>query len=180
VGLLQALRTANRPGSQRSGISKDARKTTTSGHGGGHREPGRFAIRSRAGCSRVHCVAGWAGGRSALVRACPSRMTDNTTIAALHQEKMRLLGNGSLTAGEGFGGVRPSSGAATTEKSGAPDSITSPSLSNIAAPGDGRTPKTSPPPSLTHYPSGGGGGGATHRQSSGLFIPLPPCRSTCV
>jgi hypothetical protein len=124
--------------------------------------------------------AGWADGRSALVRACPSRMTDNTTIAALHQEKMRLLGNGSLTAGEGFGGVRPSSGAATTEKSGAPDSITSPSLSNIAAPGDGRTPKTSPPPSLTHYPSGGGGGGATHRQSSGLFIPLPPCRSTCV
>ena len=39
-------------------------------------------------------MAGRADDRSALVRACPSRMTDNTTIAALHQEKMRLLGNG--------------------------------------------------------------------------------------
>jgi hypothetical protein len=56
-----------------------------------------------------------------------------------------------MTAEEGFGGVRPSSGAASLEHAGAPDSITAPSFSNIAAPEDGRTPKPSPPPSLTHY-----------------------------
>ena len=47
--------------------------------------------------------------------------------------------------------MRPSSGAASTEPADAPDSITPPPLSNIAAPGDGRTPGTSPPPSLSHY-----------------------------
>src|ERR1019366_3837193 len=46
-------------------------------------------------------LAGRADDLSALVRACPSRMTDNTTIAALHQKKVRLPGHGSLTAGEG-------------------------------------------------------------------------------
>jgi hypothetical protein len=40
-----------------------------------------------------------------------------------------------MMAEEGFGGVRPSSGAASNEQAGALDSITSPSLSNIAAPG---------------------------------------------
>ena len=33
-----------------------------SGNGRGRCEPGRFAVRSRAGCSRVHYVAGWVGG----------------------------------------------------------------------------------------------------------------------
>ena len=55
-----------------------------------------------------------------------------------------------MTAGIGFGGVRPSPGAATTEQAGALDSLTSSLLSNIAAPGVGRTPKTQPPSSLTH------------------------------
>ncbi len=55
--------------------------------------------------------------------------------------------NGQVRAGEGFGGVRPSSGAASNKQAGVPDSVTSPSLSNIAAPEDGRTPLTSPPPS---------------------------------
>src|ERR1035437_4214595 len=59
--------------------------------------------------------------------------------------------NGSVTAGEGRGGVRPSSGAAMLEsgreimKSGA-----SP-RPGLAAPEDGRTPIASSPPSLTHY-----------------------------
>jgi hypothetical protein len=44
-------------------------------------------------------------------------------------------------------------GAATSKHADVPDYITSPSLSNIAAPGDGRTPPTSLPPSLTGYPS---------------------------
>src|ERR1035441_6435044 len=51
-----------------------------------------------------------------------------------------------VTAGKGFGGVRPSPGAASTEKAGSPDSITSSALSNDSAPGDGRTPKTEPSP----------------------------------
>jgi hypothetical protein len=55
--------------------------------------------------------------------------------------------NGQVRAGEDVGGVRPSSGAASNKQDGMPDSATSPSLSNIAAPGDGRTPLTSLPPS---------------------------------
>ena len=56
-----------------------------------------------------------------------------------------------MTAGKGFGGVRPSSGAATTGQADVPDFTAAWSLSDIAAPEDGRTPPTSPPPSLTHY-----------------------------
>jgi hypothetical protein len=57
-----------------------------------------------------------------------------------------------VTAGECLGGVRPSPGAAGTESPDAPDFIASPLSSTIAAPGDGRTPPTSLPPSLTDYP----------------------------
>ena len=54
-------------------------------------------------------------------------------------------------AGGGLGGVRPSPGAASTEAPHAPDFIASPLLSNVTAPGDGRTPVTALPPSVTHY-----------------------------
>ena len=60
-------------------------------------------------------------------------------------------GNGSVTVGEDPRGVRPSSGAAITDHTDVPDFITSPSLWDIAGPEDGRTPLTSPPPSLTSY-----------------------------
>ena len=51
-------------------------------------------------------------------------------------------GKGSVTAEKGSGGVRPASGAASTECGDAPDLTISSSLSNIAAPEDGRTPIT--------------------------------------
>jgi len=57
--------------------------------------------------------------------------------------------NGPVTAEEDLGGVRPSSGAASTEWADALDCIPAPLLSNIAPPEDGRTPIASPPPSLT-------------------------------
>jgi hypothetical protein len=59
--------------------------------------------------------------------------------------------NGSVTAGEFLGGVRPSSGAASAESPDAPSFITARLPSNIAAPEDGRTPPSSLSPSLTHY-----------------------------
>src|ERR1035437_5611789 len=68
-------------------------------------------------------------------------------------QKGDLECNGSVTAGEGRGGVRPSSGAAMLEsgrdimKSGAS------AHSGLAAPEDGRTPIPSSPPPLTHYPA---------------------------
>ena len=57
----------------------------------------------------------------------------------------------AVTAGEGVGGVRPSSGAASTEHADAPDFITAPSHSNIAAPEDGRTPRLWRPLSLSGH-----------------------------
>ena len=70
------------------------------------------------------------------------------------QGKTATMGNGSVTAGECLGGVRPSSGAATTKHADVFDFITSPSLSNVVAPEDGRTLPSSLPPSLTGYKNG--------------------------
>jgi hypothetical protein len=72
---------------------------------------------------------------------------DSTGLAVI-QTKSHSPSNGSVTVGEDLGGVRPSPGAATTEYADAPDFITSSSLSNIAAPEDGRTPIPSPSPPL--------------------------------
>ena len=70
-----------------------------------------------------------------------------------HSEQRTLCssGNGSVTAGEGPGGVRPSSGAAMSESDGDAMISGASACSAIAAPEDGRTPLTSPPPSLTGY-----------------------------
>ena len=59
--------------------------------------------------------------------------------------------NGSVAAGEWLGGVRPSSGAAVLESNG--DVMKSGASGNSvhAAPGDGRSPPASPPPSLRDY-----------------------------
>ena len=50
--------------------------------------------------------------------------------------RTQAQGNGSVTAGNGFGGVRPSSGAAITDQAEVPDFIASAPLSEIAAPED--------------------------------------------
>src|SRR5208337_3319782 len=63
----------------------------------------------------------------------------------------RQGGNGSVTAGEDFGGVRPSSGAAMMESEGDAMKSGASAYSVLAAPEDGRTPIASHPPSLTHY-----------------------------
>ena len=55
-----------------------------------------------------------------------------------------------MTPGKGCGGVRPSSGAATSAGDGDVMKSGASASSGIAAPGDGRTPPASPPPSLTH------------------------------
>src|ERR1039458_3741392 len=60
-------------------------------------------------------------------------------------------GNGSVTAGESIGGVRPSPGAALLESDRDVVQSDAPACSVLAAPGDGRTPKTPPPPPLTGY-----------------------------
>ena len=59
--------------------------------------------------------------------------------------------NGSVTAGECLGGVRPSSGAAMLESNGDAIKSGASGYSVLAAPEDGRTPPTSPPPSLRDY-----------------------------
>ena len=59
--------------------------------------------------------------------------------------------NGSATAGECLGGVRPSSGAAMLESNGDAMKLGASGNSVHAAPEDGRTPPTSPPPSLRDY-----------------------------
>jgi hypothetical protein len=53
-------------------------------------------------------------------------------------------------AGEGFGGVRPSSGAATLESEEDAAGSGASGYSVLAAPEDGRTPSTCLPASLTH------------------------------
>src|SRR5208337_1175475 len=117
------------------------------------------ARQSRKGQSE----AGWAWGHPGPVPgsagphqrfAHPPSATGSATPPAGPWAKPRhpsAHSNGSVTAGEDLGGVRPSSGAAMMEseedamKSGAS------AYSVLAAPEDGRTPIASHPPSLTHY-----------------------------
>jgi hypothetical protein len=61
------------------------------------------------------------------------------------------LCSGLVTAGECLGGVRPSSGAAMLESDGDVMKSGAAGYSMLAAPEDGRTPPTSPPPSLRDY-----------------------------
>jgi hypothetical protein len=67
------------------------------------------------------------------------------------REKPPPWRDGSVTAGQDAGGVRPSSGAAMLESDGDVMKAGASADSVLAAPEDGRTPLTSPPPSLTHY-----------------------------
>ena len=60
------------------------------------------------------------------------------------QGNLRYLDNGSVPAGDGLGGVRPSSGAAMWEGGGALMKSDASAHSVLAAPEDGRTPMTSP------------------------------------
>jgi hypothetical protein len=71
--------------------------------------------------------------------------------------------NGSVTAGEDLGGVRPSSGAAMIEREGDTMNSGTSAYSVLAAPEDGRTPIAAHPSSLTHY------GAATRRAHPGFL-----------
>jgi len=80
----------------------------------------------------------------------PARGFDSTA-GSIIQMKSHFRCKGSVTAGECLGGVRPSSGAAMLESNG--DAIKSGASGHsvLPAPEDGRTPPTSPPPSLRDY-----------------------------
>jgi hypothetical protein len=89
----------------------------------------------------------------------PPRLLANNKCTPPEQSQRRFikventdaLSNGSVTAGESLGGVRPSSGAATLESLANAVSSGASSYSALAAAEDGRTPSASLPPSLTHY-----------------------------
>ena len=65
--------------------------------------------------------------------------------------EIHASGNRSVTAADGLGGVRPSSGAEVLKKDERVMKSRASACAVLAAPEDGRTPLTAPPPSLTHY-----------------------------
>ena len=73
------------------------------------------------------------------------------SIDNLQVENEIFCNMGSVAAGEGSGGVRPSSGAALLESDGDVMEYGAFACSALAVPEDGRTPLTSRPPSLTQY-----------------------------
>lgn len=79
-----------------------------------------------------------------------------------------------MKAGEGPSGVRPSSGAAMSESDGDVIRSDASACSVVAAPEDGRTPLTSPPPSLPRCPRPPAASGKCPRRAEFGHFPCNP------